>query len=277
MNLNNILTKPAAAVLLVATSIFNPAMAEETQPPGVAFPDTWMIRAGAYVIDRADTDVTVLSDAGLGAGINFKDELGGDDSDTVPRIDAYYRFNDRHRIDFTSFTVGREGRKTLAVDLKIGDQEYSKSETLNSDIKYTLYKVGYSYSFYHSPRVELSLSAGFNITKYDLEFNLDSGGAAESAGFTAPLPVFGLRMAYAITPKWSVHFLTESFFIEIEDQFKGGLLNNELRTEYKLFRNFAIGAGFARIFINADIKDSDWNGRVSDSYRGYTVFGTFYF
>ena len=89
--------------------------------------------------------------------------------------------------------------------------------------------------------------------------------------------MFGLRMGYAITPKWSVNYVAESFFIEIESKIKGALINYELNTEYKLFDNFAIGAGLARIGTSLDVDDDDWSGSVSDSYRGYTLFGTLYF
>ena len=129
----------------------------------------------------------------------------------------------------------------------------------------------------HSPKVELSLSAGLNITSYDLKFATASGGSAESAGVTVPLPVFGLRMGYAITPKWSVRYVAETFFIDIEDKFTGALLSYELSTEYRLFKYFAVGAGLAKLAISADIKDDDWLGSVSDSYRGYSLFGILYF
>jgi len=137
--------------------------------------------------------------------------------------------------------------------------------------------VGYAYSFYHSPKVELSITAGLNITTYDLTFTDDTGNKAESAGVTAPLPMFGLRMGYAITPKWYVFYIAEAFFIDIDDTFKGALVSYELSTEYRLFKHFALGAGFARLGTNVEVASDDWNGSVSDSYSGYRVFGTFYF
>ena len=273
-------TKPVVMSLFAATflstSLFNHAMAED-EAPVFAFPDKWMVRLGAYIIDGANTTVSVNSALGLGAVIDYQKDLGGEDSDTIPRIDAYYRFNERHRIDFTSFSIDRKGQRTLAVELEIGDEIFSANETIDSEIKYTLYRVGYGYSFYHSPKVELTLTAGLNITEYDLQFALDDGTKRESAGVTVPLPVFGLRMGYAITPKWSVHYVSEAFFIELDDTFRGARLNYELNTEYRLFKHFALGAGLARIGINAEVDDDDWSGKVTDSYRGFNVFGTFYF
>jgi hypothetical protein len=137
---------------------------------------------------------------------------GGESDVSIPRIDAYYRFNERHRVDFTAFSIGREGRRILAIDFKVGEENYVIGDEIFSEIKYTLYKLGYNYSFYHSDKVELSLSAGLNMTSYDLKFAAASGGQAETAGLTVPLPMFGLRTGYAITPSWSVQFVTESFF-----------------------------------------------------------------
>jgi hypothetical protein len=274
--LNRVSVPVVAGVLAAGVMVGNVSAAEgET----VAFPDKYMVRLGAYIIDAADTQFSISSDiGGLGTVIDYSRDLGGDDSDTIPRIDAYYRFNERHRIDFTSFSIDRQGQRTIAIDppIIIGDETYSGG-TLYSDIKYTLYKVGYGYSFYHSSKVELTFTAGLNITTYDLSFSTDGGAKAEAAGFTAPLPMFGLRMAYAITPKWSVNYVAESFFIDLDNTVKGALLNNEINTEYKLLKNFAIGVGVARLGTSVEITDDDWKGKVSDTYRGITVFGTLYF
>jgi hypothetical protein len=249
----------------------------ETDSQAYAFPDRWMIRLGAYVVDGADTQISVNSDVGLGTSIDYERDLGGDDSDTIPRIDAYYRFNERHRIDFTAFNITRKGERTLALDLTIGDENFSASETINSEIDYTIYKLGYNYSFYHSPKVELSFSAGLNITSYDLKFSDSTGARVETADVSVPLPMFGLRMGYAITPKWNVRYVSEAFFIEIDDALKGALLNYELNTEYRLFSHFALGIGLARIGLDVDVNDDNWRGSVTDGYRGYNVFGTLYF
>jgi len=269
---------PVVAGVFATGMMVSSAVAAEDEA-AVAFPDKWMLRLGAYIIDGSDTQFAVSSDiAGLGTVIDYQRDLGGESRDTIPRIDAYYRFNPRHRIDFTSFSVDRKGARSLAIDPPITiDGEDFSGGTINSDIKYTLYKLGYAYSFYHSPKVELSITAGLNLTSYELKFSDDTGAKVEKADVTAPLPMFGLRMGYAITPKWSVNYVAESFFIELEDTIKGALINYELNTEYKLFKNFAIGAGIARIGSSLEVNDNDWKGSVSDSYRGYTIFGTFYF
>ena len=271
------LTAPIVVAFLTLGLMSGSAVASEDEASAVAFPDKYMFRLGTYIVDGADTTFSVSGNV-IGTVIDYSRDLGGDTRDTIPRIDAYYRFNERHRINFTAFSIDRKGSRTLAIDVTIDGTDYSASETLNSDIKYTLYKLGYGYSFYHSPKVELAFTAGLNITSYDLKFSGAAGAKAESAGFTAPLPMFGLHMGYAITPKWSVSYLAETFFFDIEGgAIKGALINYELNTEYKLFKNFAIGVGLARIGSSVEVSDDDYAGKVTDSYRGYTVFGTLYF
>lgn len=267
---------PIATAIVLGGLLSGSVSAAENEADAVAFPDKYMLRVGTYIVDGADTQFSVSTN-GLGTVIDYSRDLNGESRDTIPRIDAYYRFNPRHRIDFTTFSIERQGSRTLNIDITIDDTVYSANETINSDIKYNLYKLGYGYSFYHSSRTELTVTAGLNFTSYDFEFSNTAGDKAESAGFTAPLPMFGLRMGFAITPKWSVNYVAESFFIDFEDTVKGALINYELNTEYKLFKNFAIGAGLARIGSSVEVNDDDYAGKVSDTYRGYTVFGTLYF
>ncbi len=264
-----------AASLLMGAGLLSGNTADAQEAKSVAFPDKYMIRLGSYYVDRANTDITVLDSTGVGVGISFADDLGGETTDSIPRLDGYYRFNDRHRIEFSNFTVDRNGT-TITPGLTIGDDVILLGETINSNIKYTTTKVSYGYSFYHSPQVELSLSAGLNITDYSLNYS-SSGGTTGANGVTAPLPVFGLQLVYAITPKWSVHYLSESFFIELENTLKGQLLISELDIEYKATKNFAIGAGLTRVSTDLKVNDDDWRGGFTDSHRGLLLYGSLYF
>ena len=264
-----------AFALIHGLSIGNTIAAEASN--NTAFPEKFMIRLSTYSVNQASTDITVLSSTGTGTIFSFDQDLGGEDSATIPRIDGYYRFNDRHRLDFSSFAIDRNGEKTLAGALTIGDENFIFDETIVSVLKYSLIKLGYAYSFYHSPSVELSLTAGLNITGYDFNFSLDDGSRLSTNGVSAPLPMFGLRMGYAINSNWSVNYISETFFIEIDDTFKGTFLNYELNLEYKFDNKFALGAGLVRSSIDLEVDDSDWSGGIVDSYQGALLYAAYYF
>jgi hypothetical protein len=277
-NFMRVMTLPMVVAIITYALMTGSAAATEDKAATIAFPDKYMIRLGAYIVDGSETTFNVNSNVlGLGTTIDYARDLGGDTREIIPRIDAYYRFNPRHRINFTAFSIDRPGQRELNIDppVVIGGEDFSGG-TINSNIKYTLFKLGYGYSFYHNDKVELSVTAGLNFTDYELSFSNDTD-KLESAGVSAPLPMFGYDMGYAITPKWSTHFLVEAFFISIDDTFEGSLMHGELNTEYRLFKNFAIGAGFVRFSTSVDIDDSEWSGKVHDTSHGFNAFGTFYF
>ena len=242
-----------------------------------AFGEKFMFRIGSYIVENADTEVAIFSSSGVGAGVSFNDDLGGEDDATIPRLDFYYRFNERHRLDFSYFKFDRDGRETIVIDIDLGDQSYSIGDTVVSDIEYELFKFGYGYSFYHSKQVELSFTAGLNITGYDFEYSLADGSDADEADVTAPLPMFGFKMSYAIDSNWSLHFLTEAFYIEIEDTLEGSLTGTEINIEYRFKPGITLGLGLTRLSIDVDADDDDWNGRIVDEHRGFLFYAGYRF
>ncbi len=83
-------------------------------------------------------------------------------------------------------------------------------------------------------------------------------------------------MSYRINPKWSLHYLGESFYVNIDNALTGAITNNELDIEYRLTRSFVLGAGLTRFTTDLAADDSDWKGRIVDSHRGLLVYGSFY-
>ncbi len=272
-----VLAVPMLFSIVIFTLMTGRAIAHEEGKVTAVLPDKFMFRLGAYFVDGSKTSFSVNSNIlGLGTTLDFDKDLGGEKRDKIPRIDFYYRFNNHHRIDYTWFGINRKGSRTLTTTIKIGDRVFVAKDVLHSEIKYNLHKLGYSYSLYHTPEIELAVSIGLNVMSYDLGFSSDLG-VSESVGVTLPLPVYGLRAGYSFTPNWSVHFVAETFVIDYQDKLVGSLLNYEVNTEYRLFKNFAIGAGIARIGLHADVNTDGWRGAVSDSYRGLTAFGVLYF
>lgn len=70
---------------------------------------------------------------------------------------------------------------------------------------------------------------------------------------------------------------TEIFYIEIDDNFKGSLLDLKAGTEYRAFKNVGVGINLNRMSINAEVDDDDFRGSVNDTYKGLNVYAAFYF
>ena len=265
------------SILFAGLIGFSPVHGVDDELRGVAFPERFSIRAGYYFIEDADTEVAVLDSTILAAGVSLNKTLGVDDRESVPRLDMAYRFNARHAMEFGYFKFDRTGKRRIGIDVEIGDEVYFIGEEVLTKTEYELIRAGYTYSFYHSPKVELAISVGLNISRYDFDFSLSDGSRRVSSGTTAPLPMTGLRMGYKLNDNWSIYYQAESFFVDFDDEISGTLLNNEVNLQYKFNSGLALGFGLTRVGSDLDYDGSKGRGRISDTHTGYLLFGSYYF
>ena len=253
--------------------------AENTESsPDESYPDKFEILFGSYFVADTSTEVSVNGTVGnIGTTIDMQRDLGADDRLSVPRIDGYYRFNDKHRIEFSWFNIERKGTKTISIDIDVGDENFLASEVIDSKVDTAFLKLAYGYSFYKSPKVELSFIAGLNLLYYSVVLDNKTTGKVERADVTAPLPVFGLSMDYTISPRWLVHYKVETFYIELGSEIRGSLLSAELGVEYRLFKNMGLGLAINRFALDAKVNTSSYSGGVTDLYRGSNLYVSAYF
>lgn len=64
---------------------------------------------------------------------------------------------------------------------------------------------------------------------------------------------------------------------KLDDDLKGALLNNELSVEYQFNNGIALGFGLDRVGADLDYTSDDGKGRITDSYDGYLLYGSYYF
>lgn len=281
------LRQRATAVTLVAASLLLvwplTARGEEAED----LPDRFMIRGGWNYVFNADTSFSVNGSAGLGTTVDFAKTMSGNREDHLWRIDAQYRFNPRHSVGFSYYDVRRKGNRTLDADIVINDITYKATGTIASEIDIGLYRFLYNYSFHHDEKVELAAQIGLYFADLSLKFasNLTCSGASACApvsggaktSLVAPLPTLGFLVNYHFTPKLKGQANFNWFYVEAGD-YKGAMSEMYMGLEYRLFKNFGVGAAYNRLAI--DIKhnpqsDSGW--RVENDWNTMYVFGSLYF
>jgi len=89
-------------------------------PPAERF----KLRVGGFLINRFDTTARFDSTQfPIGTLIDFEENFDLDSSETVLRIDGFYRFNKQHRIDWTYYNSRRDGNAIATQDYIIGDPD----------------------------------------------------------------------------------------------------------------------------------------------------------
>lgn len=256
------------AVLVYAASIS--IAAAQTDDP------RFSLSVGAFIMDR-DSDTRVdATDGNRGTDVNLEDDLGLDKSDTVFRIDGFYRFADNHRIDFSAFDLSRSASTQIARDITWKDTTYALSTTVDADFDVTIYKVAYTWLFLKKERSFLGATAGLYIADIGASLSAPSVGSREVGDATAPLPVFGLRGKYGFAEKWALRASGELFVLEYGD-FDGSLVDVFVGLDFNLFDKAAVGIGLNSVRLDIGITKNNLDGEFDWQYDGVLAYIKFDF
>jgi len=256
------------------------ALAEEGEQEQL--PGKLMIRGGwAYVWDANTTVAFPGSVSGIGTSIDFAQTLGGDTSTDALRIEALYRFNERHSLGFSWYRIGLAGQKSLNEQIQIEDQTIDVGASVSTSLNLNLYRLLYNYSFYRNEKVELAVSPGLYMS--NIKFMLAAQGTINNVvasssiieeQLTLPLPSIGGVVNYNITPRLQSQIRGDFFYLKVGD-FSGSMFEFYAGLEYRLFKNFALGAAYDRLVV--DVQDQSSSGfNVNLGYNLLYLYGSIY-
>jgi hypothetical protein len=238
--------------------------------------DKFSIGLGVFFADR-ETDTRFDSSSGdFGSNVDLEEELGLSKSDSVFRIDGYYRFAPKHQVNFSAFDLSRSASRQIQVQVNWQDTVFPIDTVLNSDFDLAIYKIDYTWRFLQRDNSYLGLTGGLYIADFSINVfdHLTSRFGLSDA--TAPLPVIGLRGEYEFSEKWSFRANAEFFFFEYGD-WDGSLYDIYAGVDYDLFKNMGIGIGVNSVKMNLGVTKPDLTGDLNVEYSGALVFIKFDF
>lgn len=215
-------------------------------------------------VPDSGTEVDLESDLGLGA------------SDNVFRIDAYFRFNEKHRLDLSAFDLSRTASKQIQKDIEWDGSVYPIDTVIDAGLDLKIYKLAYTWSFMRRDKGYLGASAGLYVADIGTSLAAAAIGQSSSRATTAPLPVIGLRGQYDFSEKWSLRGSAELFAFEYDD-FDGSLYDLYAGLDYQLFEHMAIGVGVNSVDFNVGVTKTNFNGDLDWRYTGGLLFFKFDF
>ena len=258
--------------IIVIAILFAPLSMAETREQ-----EKFSISVGLFVTDRDSKTRLDAQGSGMdGTEVDVEGELGLDTSDSVFRLDSYYNFNEKHRIDFSWFDLSRTGSKQTQRDIDWKDTFYPSGTVINSNFDLSIYKLAYTWSFMRRDWGYLGLTGGFYVADIGLSLSAPSISTRDGGGFTAPLPVIGLRGEYIFSDRWSFRASTEIFAFAYGD-FDGSLYDTYAGIDFHLSDRWAIGAGFNSVRMNLGVDKENANGTLDWDYDGGLIFLKFDF
>jgi hypothetical protein len=245
--------------------------------------DKFKISIGGFT-SRSSSDVQLNNtNTGVGVVVNLEDSLNVQSKFDTGRLDTLYRWGEtgRHQVEFHYFNSNRNGVRTLAQDLTIGDNTYPAGTTLTTDFDLWFANLDYAYAVLQNDNVRLALSAGLHTTGIGLSINSGAFGVSEDQSFTAPLPVVGFRLDVALAKNWKLRSSFDLFYLEY-DSYSGGLTDSYFGVEWNPFKHVGFGLGYNNIVYRVEGEGSEpngmnFNGKIDLNISGLLLYARYFF
>ena len=255
--------------------------AEGTQARGPIDQD-WQFSLGTFLVS-SDTKVKLNGDTLEGTDLNWENEFDLGDQDQF-RLDAFWRFAERHKIRLMYFQNNRTVSRTLTRDINFGDTTFPVTTTVRAGMDQRILELAYEYAFYKTEKLELSGSFGIHGVKFDASLSGDittpgGGGSAEASEdgtVNGPLPVLGFHILWDMGHHLYLDGLAQLFYISF-DNFDGAITDAKLTVTWMPWRNFGIGLGYNGFRTRVDVTKEGFDGRLTFRYNGAMAFVTFAF
>jgi hypothetical protein len=263
-------------LFIIAAALAFPAStwADEMAKEKGTFPDKFQIDIGGFFVTNASTTISLAAKSGaLAAGtiIDFHQDLDIPDSDTVGRIDGYYRWGKRSRVDFSYFKINRSGTASAPFDINWGDLPTIPAGTsVSSFFDQEVLKATYGFSFLNERKAELGIDGGLFVSDLSVGLSTASFGS-QKADVTAPLPVVGAYFRYEISHRWRFIGKADFFYLQYSS-YSGYLTDLRLDVEYHPWKHVGFGFGFNAIQQQLDYDTSNFSGSVKNTIGGPQIY-----
>jgi hypothetical protein len=254
--------------------------------------ETFQINLG-YYRSNYNTSASVGTSTGTGFSISGEDDLNLDNSVGVGRVTGYWRFADRHRLMFGYYNLDRDATGTLNKNIgpiridRLGvNDTILAGSSIHAESTWDIYTLGYAYSFYKTKNAEIAAGIGVHVARIGIEVTgtlntLNNGvqasaRAGSASDVTAPLPVVMLAADWAPAERWRVKGQLGWLKANLNDV-DATVTDLSVAAEYRLFRNFGIGAGYSMFKLDGDITKANWNGSLDWRTGGWQVYGSLVF
>lgn len=231
------------------------------------------LSVGDYHLSGISTDLLVGTSSGSAAvGVSFENTLNMPTSADVQRLDGYYRYNDRNRIEFSYYALNRIGAVNLGTPITIAGVPFDGDVASTTEAK--MLKAIWSHSYIKDNKYDFGIGAGLYIsTSKSTITDVSTPGNNVTSDATTPLPVFSLRGAWNITPKWVFWIKQEMFVLDVAD-LSSSLSDFTIALEHRLTKHVGAGVNLNYFDVNASTTVEGYPAGLNRSYRGAMVYLT---
>lgn len=270
------LSSVAAANALLCLALI-PARAMSDGAPDL-LNDSFFISLGTYLVN---TDATIRLDGttqNAGTRVDW-DRTFGDATATQFRLDAMWRFAERHKLRALWFNTSRSQSRTIDEEIDWGGETFPVDAKVKGEVNWDIYELAYEYSFLRRDTYEVSASIGAYYATFDSSLSAtitDPGGTTQrnargDASVDLPLPVLGLRGLWVLPYDLSLDVSGQWFSLSF-DQYSGNLQDYRATLTWQPKTWIGVGVGYDWFLAHGDVDASDFKGNLDWNFHGPMIY-----
>jgi len=266
----------SAAWIAVAGVAMTPTVALCDDKPDPLH-DPFRISLGAYVL-TSSTDISLNGQTAPGTKVDWNKTFG-DDTPTIFRLDAYWRFAERHKVTALVFSTSRSNTRTIGEDIQWGDDLFPAGANVKGKFEFDIYELAYEYSFLRRENYELNANIGVHYAKIKATLSAAADASngtleksiSQTGDLGAPLPVIGVSGTWRLPHDLSLAASAQFFSLNI-NEYSGSLQDYRVSLTWQPKRWLGFGLGYDRFHVNVTVDRSSFNGSLDWSYQGPQIY-----
>ena len=256
----------------IVLALLAPGLTVAQAPESELLDEKFSFRIGGQAFTRFRTTLRVDSETlGRGTEFSLEDDTNLDETITVARLDARYRFTDRHSMAFSYYDIDRRGSRDLFREIEWNGEVFPIGGSVESRFQQEILKLSYAYTFLIRPKGIMAASAGLHTMKFNTSLRVLDGSRQQSSTADAPLPVFGIRCQYQFADKWRLVGQLEWFDIKTGD-LSGTFSDYILTVEHDTWERFGFCFGLNTFGLDVRSGDEDLKGIIDIRFDSFVVY-----
>ncbi len=242
--------------------------------------DIFSVSLGTFLMNfntKARLDSIEL---GRGTEIDGENDLGLPKGQTRIRLDGYWRFARKHRLEFAGYFFRKDRNRTANQEIQWGDNVYALSAGLHSESSMDVFKISYKWSLVRNDKWDAGVSAGISGMYAKLKLAGDvtvdgtlGGFESESKSALAPIPLIGFHAEWKFARQWYLKASGEYFKIGVEDK-EGSAKDFRLAVNWYPFKHWGFGGGVNAVTLKYE-DNSEPAYKFEYGYDGFLFYATY--
>ena len=229
--------------------------------------DHVQVSVGGMAAELVTQASLVPESVGAGASVDFESLFNIPGNKQAVRLDGYWRFAERHYVDFGYVQFNRSGSRAIDEDVTWGDFTFQAGAFVTATFDTRFPYAAYRYDFLHEDKVKISGTAGISYMRVAPSLSATgnvtgpegpvSGEVDEGTDIQFPVPLVGLRLDWVLRDRLFAEFYVRLFRLDA-GSFNGGMRESSARLKWHFTKH--VGAALGLDSTTLRIKDYEKNG-----------------